>query len=84
MHKGQFCFYHYVHAHLLILQICTDISVVFLFGQILMQISHVWVLKLKFSFNYTCVSQELTTVVPANTGGMHACVTLVLCPESAD
>jgi len=44
-----------------------------------------WILyKLKFSHNFICVSQALTTDVPENTKEMHACVTLVLCPESGD
>lgn len=50
-----------------------------------MEISLIWVLhKLKFSHNYTCVLQGLTTVVPPNTKRMHACVVLVLCTESGD
>jgi len=40
--------------------------------------------KLKFGHNFTCVSQGLTTEVPENTKEVHACITLVLCPESGD
>jgi hypothetical protein len=56
--------------------------VCFLLSPIPDGISVIWVLyELKFSYNCACVSQGLTTEVPENTKRMHACVTLVLCPE---
>jgi len=78
-HKQPFRFYHHDHIHVLELRIFTDINVIFLVGQIPDVNYLTWLLcKLKFSHNFTCVSQGLTTVVPENTKRMHACITLFI------
>jgi hypothetical protein len=64
---------------------CKHAQILMLFSQIPHGSYLTWILyKLKFSHNFTCVSQGLTTVVPENTKPMHECITLVLCPESGD